>query len=131
MTEISSIKYSFYPTNSEGFASKSLLEVSAVDRSAPSRLLVSNAYPEVISEDDANVDLRGYYQDTRIENWMASVGNSVVRSTTNLTNAMVQAINNGYTVQDACNVKAADVAYKANARVFELANEISTFELDA
>ena len=43
---------------------------------------------------------------------------------------MVSAIQNGYGVNDACNIRLAEMAYRANAFVFEVANEISTFEVD-
>ena len=43
---------------------------------------------------------------------------------------MVIAMQNGYSVQDVCNIRLAEQAYKASAFAFKVANEISTFELD-
>ena len=43
---------------------------------------------------------------------------------------MIVAMQNGYSVQDVCNIRLAEMAYKANAYVFDVANEISTFALD-
>ena len=37
---------------------------------------------------------------------------------------------NGYSVQEVCNIRLAEMAYKANAYVFDIAREIPTFELD-
>ena len=42
---------------------------------------------------------------------------------------MVVAMQNGFSVQDVCNMKLAEIAYKANAYVFDIASDISTFEL--
>ena len=43
---------------------------------------------------------------------------------------MVIAMQNGYSVQDVCNIRIAEMAYKANAYVFDVASEISTFTLE-
>ena len=61
------------------------------------------------------MDLSGYY---------STVEENVVQSAKALDNAMVEAIQNGYSVQDACNIKLAEIAYKANCYVMK-----STFEL--
>ena len=51
-------------------------------------------------------------------------GGNVVHTAEQLGEAMVQALENGFSVQDACNIKMAQVAYKASCAVFK-----STFEL--
>ena len=43
---------------------------------------------------------------------------------------MVIAMQNGYSVQDVCNIRLAEMAYKANAYVFDAISSMSTFELD-
>ena len=48
----------------------------------------------------------------------------MVQAARDLDNAMVSALQNGYSVQDAVNIQLAKTAYEANARVAK-----STFEL--
>ena len=55
---------------------------------------------------------------------LQTVAENVSQSAKDLDNAMVQALANGYTVQDACNIQMAKAAYAANCRVAK-----STFEL--
>ena len=47
-----------------------------------------------------------------------------------LDNAMVSAVQNGLGVNEACNIKLAEMAYRANAYMFKTAAEISTFMLE-
>ena len=88
-----------------------------------------------ISLDNSNiesskVDLSNYYSNIRPEDLLSQTGDNVVQSAEALDNAMVSAIKNGYGVYDACNIRLAEMAYKANCAVFDVAKEISTFELD-
>ena len=64
------------------------------------------------------------------EDILVKSGQYLVEASKNLDNAMVIAMQNGYSIQDVCNIKLAEQAYKASAYVFKTAGEISTFELD-
>ena len=54
----------------------------------------------------------------------------IIESSKKLDNSMIVAMQNGYSVQDVCNIRLAEMAYKASAFVFDTATEISTFEVD-
>ena len=128
MSSISSIDTSFYPGLIEGFAPKTLLPVPAVQAEEQ-----SSAYGYAgnnSSNEEPEVDLSNYYNEVRPEDLLSKTGQNVVESAHALDNAMVVAMQNGYSVQDVCNIKLAEMAYKANAYVFDVANEISTFALD-
>ena len=86
--------------------------------------------PTLLSSDVENnrVDLSNYYSDIRPEDLLTMTGNNVAQSAEALDNAMVSAIENGYTVQDAVNIHLAKAAYQANCAVFSAVNEMSTFE---
>lgn len=74
----------------------------------------------------SQVDLSNYYNDVRPpEDLLTKAGQNVVDSAHALDNAMVNALANGYTVQDICNIKSAEFAYKANCSVFKSTFEIS------
>ena len=60
-----------------------------------------------------------------IEDLLTKAGQNVVTSAHALDEAMVNALANGYTVQDICNIKSAEFAYKANCSVFKSTFEIS------
>ncbi len=75
----------------------------------------------------AQVDLSNYYSDITPGDLLRTVGDNVAQSAEALDNAMVSAIQNGYTVQDAINIKLAETAYKANAYVMK--STVDTFEL--
>ena len=128
MSSISSIDTSFYPGLIEGFAPKTLLPVPAVQAEEQ-----SSAYGYAgnnSSNEEPEVDLSNYYNEVRPEDLLSKTGQNVVESAHALDNAMVVAMQNGYSVQDVCNIRLAEMAYKANAYVFDVANEISTFALD-
>ena len=55
---------------------------------------------------------------------VVATGENVIQSAQNLENVMVAALENGLSVQDACNIKMAQMAYKASCAVFK-----TTFEL--
>lgn len=111
----------------EGFAPKSVLPVENVGR---------NDYAEkelqaYATEDNAEtVDLTNYYNEVRPEDILTNTGRHVIESAQALDNTMVIAMQNGYSVQDVCNIRLAEMAYKASAYVFDTAREITTFELD-
>ncbi len=79
--------------------------------------------------DNSKVDLSNYYSNIRPEDLLAQAGENVTKSAQDLDNAMVSALENGMGVNDVCNIKLAQAAYKANCAVFKAANEMSTFEL--
>ena len=83
------------------------------------------AVDENISSSYESVDLSNYYSNIESTDLLTQLGQNVVRSAEELDNAMVSAIQNGFSVQDVCNMKLAEVAYKANCTVMK-----STFELE-
>lgn len=128
MSSISSIDTSFYPGLIEGFAPKTLLPVPAVQAEEQ-----SSAYGYAgnnSSNEEPEVDLSNYYDRVKPEDLLVKTGQNVIESAQVLDNSMVVAMQNGYSVQDVCNIRLAEMAYKANAYVFDVANEISTFTLD-
>lgn len=74
--------------------------------------------------ESSKVDLNNYYSNIESIDLYAKLGENVAKSAQDLDNAMVSALENGLTVQDACNIKAAQAAYQANCTVLK-----STFEL--
>ena len=111
----------------EGFAPKSVLPVENIGR---------NDYAEkepqaYATEDNAEtVDLTNYYNEVKPEDILTKTGRHVIESAQALDNTMVIAMQNGYSVQDVCNIRLAEMAYKASAYVFDTAREMTTFELD-
>lgn len=69
-------------------------------------------------------DFSNYNPDIDFEDPVQVSGGNVVHTAEQLGEAMVQALENGFSVQDACNIKMAQIAYKASCAVFK-----STFEL--
>lgn len=95
----------------------------------PSRNALDTKSPTVTEEESSFVDLSSYYSNIRPEDLLAFSGNNVAHTAEELDNAMVSALQNGYGVNDVCNIKKAQAAYAANCAVFKAVNEISTFEL--
>lgn len=128
MTSISSIDTSLYPGLIEGFAPKTTEPIPSFNPQA------SEGWDGYYNGDNYNsnseIDLSDYYSNIRPEDLLSQAGRNVIQTAENLDNAMVSAIQNGYGVNEACNIRLAEMAYKANAYVFKVANEISTFELD-
>ena len=118
MSSISSIDTSIYSGLIENISSY-----------IPARNALDNKVPAVTREDTSAVDLSSYYSNIRPEDLIATAGNNVARSAEELDNAMVSALQNGYSINDVCNIKKAQAAYAANCAIFKVANEISTFEL--
>lgn len=80
---------------------------------------------EIENEADfSSYDFSNYAPDVEYEDPVARAGENVIQSAQALDNAMVTALENGFSVQDACNIKLAQIAYKASCAVFK-----STFEL--
>lgn len=83
---------------------------------------------EAVEEEMPNgyesVDLSRYYSNVTPEDLLSQVGENVVKSAHDLDAALVSALQNGLTVNDICNIKSAQAAYKANCYVLK-----STFEL--
>ena len=90
----------------------------------PSRSALDAKTPSVNRDEASTVDLSNYYSNVMPGDVLQTVAENVSQSAKDLDNAMVQALENGYTVQDACNIKMAKAAYAANCRVAK-----STFEL--
>ena len=128
MSEISSVNTSFYPELLEGFAPKTMLPVPAVDSETKSGTTYygENSY----SEAEQEVDLSNYYNEVHPEDLLTKSGQYFIESAQKLDNSMVIAMQNGYSVQDVCNIRLAEMAYKASAHVFDVAEEMSTFALD-
>lgn len=118
MTSISSIDTSLYSGLIE-----SIQPASGRNSSA------NAAQPTYDSSDiePAQVDLSNYYSDITPGDLLRTIGDNVAQSAEALDNAMVSALQNGYTVQDAVNIKLAEAAYKANAYVMK--STIDTFEI--
>ena len=127
MSLISSVDTSFYPGLVEGFAPTTMLPVPAVE--GDSQQSAGYYGGDNNSGSGSNVDLSNYYNEVRPEDLLAKTGQNVVESAQALDNTMVIAMQNGYSVQDVCNIRLAEMAYKANAYVFDIATEVSTFEL--
>lgn len=90
----------------------------------PSRSALDSKAPSVNRDEASTVDLSNYYSNVMPDDVLQTVAENVSQSAKDLDNAMVQALANGYTVQDACNIQMAKAAYAANCRVAK-----STFEL--
>ena len=74
---------------------------------------------------EESVDLSNYYSDVMPGDLLQTVSENVVQSAHDLDNAMVNALQNGYTVQDAVNIQLAKSAYEANCRVAKTTFELS------
>ncbi len=70
-------------------------------------------------------DFSAYYNNVHSEDFKSDIPGNFVNSANELENVMAAALENGYSVQDACNIKMAQLAYNANARVLK-----TTFELE-
>ena len=80
--------------------------------------------------DISDFDLSNYYNDVKPEDLLTKSGQYLIESAQKVDNSMMIAMQNGYSVQDVCNIRLAEMAYKASAYVFDVAEEISTFALD-
>ena len=130
MSSISSIDTSLYPGLIEGFAPKSLQPVPAFN---PEKDSSPEAFAYSGGQNDGNAtdfDLSNYYSNIRPEDLLTQAGRNVSESAQDLDNAMVSAIQNGLGVNEACNIRLAEMAYKANAYMFKVASEMSTFMLE-
>ena len=85
---------------------------------------VKSSVAESYSTPEQPVDLSNYYSDLASRDLLTEVAQNVAQSADALDSAMVQALENGMSVQDACNINSALHAYKANCAVLQ-----SKFEL--
>ena len=120
---------SFYPGLVEGFAPKTTMPVPALEPEAQESDADYYSSGGYDSRDESYVDLSNYYNEVRPEDILTKAGQHLVESAQKVDNAMVVAMQNGYSVQDVCNIRLAEMAYKANAYVFDIASDISTFTL--
>ena len=127
MESLSSIDTSLYPGLIEGFAPKTTMPVPAVEAEKQEAGVYYGGNYKAPTE---NVDLSNYYNEVRPEDLLVKTGQNVIESAQALDNTMVVAMQNGYSVQDVCNIRLAEMAYKANAFIFDSVAKISTFELD-
>ena len=128
MSDISAVNTSFYPELLEGFAPKTTLPVPAVGTEPQGEASAFGG--GTYFEPQADIDLSNYYKEVRPEDLLTKSGQYFIESANRLDNTMVIAMQNGYSVQDVCNIRLAEMAYKASAYVFDVAEEISTFALD-
>ena len=128
MDSISSLDTSLYPGLIEGFAPKTTQPVPAVNTNEADN---SSAYYGGNSyRNNDEVDLSNYYNEVHPEDLLTKSGQYFIESSQKLDNTMVIAMQNGYSVQDVCNIRLAEMAYKASAHVFDVAEDMSTFALD-
>ena len=75
-------------------------------------------------EQDNSYNFNNYYSDVEYDDPLSIAGSGVLKTSEELGEAMISALENGFSVQDACNIKLAQIAYQASCTVFK-----STFEL--
>lgn len=115
MSSISSIDSSIY---------SGLIDSISLPTSRQPIAGVKTSVAESYSSPDEPIDLSNYYSDLASRDLLTEVAQNVAESADALDSAMVSALENGMSVQDACNVNAALHAYKANCVVLQ-----STFEM--
>lgn len=130
MDSISAVNTSFYPGLIEGFAPTTTMPVPAVDTEEAQQGGGYYYNEQQNSNAESEIDLSNYYNEVRPEDLLSKTGQSLIESAQALDNTMVIAMQNGYSVQDVCNIRLAEMAYKANAYIFDIASEISTFSID-
>ena len=128
MDSISSLDTALYPGLIEGFAPKTTQPVPAVNTQDPEN--AGDYYGANSYRNGDEVDLSNYYNEVLPEDLLTKSGQYLVESSHKLDNTMITAMQNGYSVQDVCNIRLAEMAYKASAFVFDAVSEISTFEVD-
>lgn len=115
MSSISSIDSSIY---------SSLIDNISLPSSRQPIAGVKSSVAESYSSPSEPIDLSNYYSDLASRDLLTEVAQNVAELASALDGAMVAALENGMSVQDACNVNAALHAYQANCTVLK-----STFEL--
>ena len=121
---------SSYPLDTSAYSaiSNSYFPVAPMDTlpTGTGRVRAISAQEESEKDTKQSPDFSSYYKNVIVpQESSEDAGTNLVQSAQVLDNAMVSALSNGYSVQSACNIRLAELAYKANARVFE-----STFELE-
>ncbi len=117
MSSISAINTSAYPGLAESVAPP---QSSYVQQN--SALQTASITPQ---ESNSNVDLSSYYSEVMPGDLLQSVSENVVQAAHDLDNALSNALQNGYSVQDAVNIQLAKTAYEANCRVAKTTFELS------
>ena len=97
--------------------------VAAVDRAAYEEAQAQSAAE--IEQDTPKVDLNNYYTNVHYDGMNADVGTNLTKAAQDLDNAVVNAVKNGMSLEDAVKIQTAKAAYSANANVAK-----STFELE-
>ena len=126
---LSNVDTSFYPGLVEGFAPKTTMPVPALETETQQDGADYYEGGGYSSQEPDYVDLSNYYNEVRPEDLLTKAGQYLIESAQKVDNAMVVAMQNGYSVQDVCNMRLAEMAYKANAYLFDIAADISTFTL--
>ena len=85
---------------------------------------VPAAYTQARDFEGSPVDLSNYYANLANQDLLNEVANNVTESASTLDSVMVQALENGMSVEDAVNINCAMQAYKANCKMLQ-----STIEL--
>jgi len=87
--------------------------------------------PAVSGSEADSVDLSSYYSGINEEELLSDLGENVAKAAEDFDNAMVSALENGFSVNDAVNIHQAKAAYQANCALFNSVTEMqnSTFEL--
>ena len=116
MSSISSIDTSLYSGLVESITQTSGRNASA---SAVRPTQVASNYSP------APVDLSNYYSNIETADLLQHLAENVAQSAEDLDNAMVSALENGMSVNDACNISAAKAAYTASCNMLK-----SPFELE-
>ncbi len=127
MSEISQIDTSFYPGLIEGFAPTTMQPVPAVETEPQNEAAY---YGSSGNRSNNDVDLSNYYDEVKPDDILSQAGVNLSQSAKALDEAMVAALQSGFSVNEVCNMKNAEMAYKASAYVFKVANNVSTFLLE-
>ena len=122
MSSVNAIDTSQYTTAISNLYSTESL-VAAVDRAAYEDAQVQSAAE--MEKDTPRVDLNNYYANVHYDGMNADVGTNFTKAAQDLDNAVVQAVQNGMSLEDAVKIQSAKAAYTANASVLK-----TTFELD-
>ena len=104
MSDIAAIGSNFYP---------SLIDSVSPLYTGRSSLNAVEPVEKNYEENRPPVDLNGYYAELENSGLIEQVGQNVIQSAKTLDDVMVQALQNGYSVQDVCNIKLAQMTYKA------------------
>ena len=122
MSSVNAIDTSQYTTPISNLYSTESL-VAAVDRAAYETAQTENV--AAAEEEAPSVDFRNYYSNVRPSELNSDVSTNFTKAAQDLDNAVINAVKNGMSLEDAVKIQAAKAAYTANASMLK-----STFELD-